>query len=91
MNSQNPNKKSAASHGIRMIRGAVAEVAASVKTDLVQSTPNTSKLRVCISDEKAASDAAIAARKKLLRNPLLMQLNALANSLDDEIAQILKL
>ena len=91
MNSQNPNKKSTGSHGIRMIRGAVADVATNVKTELVQSTPQSSKLRVCVSEEKAASDAALAARKKLLRNPLLMQLNALANSLDDEIAQILKL
>jgi hypothetical protein len=92
MNSQNPNKKTTPAHGIRMLRVEATEGSkAGTSTSAVVAATTPSKLRVCVSEEKAALDAAAAVRKKTLRNPLLMQLSALANALDDEVAQILKL
>jgi hypothetical protein len=90
MNGQNPNKKSTHSHGLRVVKAASSETLATQES-LANSAPGSSKLKVCVSEEKALSDAAAVARKKVLRNPLLMQLNALANALDDEVNQILKL
>ena len=91
MNGQDPRTKSTHSHGIRMLRGAVADSPTKVDPNPIQIEHKTSNLKVCVSEEKAALDATIAVRKKTLRNPLLMKLNALANALDDEVLQILKL
>lgn len=97
MTCQNQNKKTTHAHGIRVLRSVVpesanAETSATAQaTIFAKSTTSPSKLRVCVSEEKVALDAADALRKKTLRNPLLMQLSALANALDDEVAQILKL
>lgn len=91
MNSQNPNKKTTPAHGIRMLRAQATEGSNAGTSTSAPTATTPSKLRVCVSEEKAALDAAAAVRKKTMRNPLLMQLSALANALDDEVAQILKL
>ena len=76
MNGQNPNNNKNKSHGLRLIKGG-----GSIDGNNIQTSEPPEQPVVTLS----------AVPKKSIRNPLLTQLSALADAIDNDVKNILKL
>jgi hypothetical protein len=80
----NPKNNQKPNHGLRLIRGGSSQ-------QTIPSTQSSSARAEFDHQVEITKPTLVTPSKPVRRNPLLMQLNALADAIDNDVKQILKL